>query len=454
MDIAAREAELLASVKAEPSRADLRDTLGGFYAGQNRHEDAVDAFTAALKIEPKSITYLRNRALSYHALGQLDQAATDIIDAVTLEPRDASLADTLGVLLQDLDRFDEAKVCHAQAIDEDPTNPAYYINLAVAMVKTGSIEAARELYDAVIKMAPAETQAYISLAELYSRGSNHKMAAEVLESAREKGAISIPVLANLGNTYFAMKQHEKAAAIYEQARTLDPENGYVKHMLAVTTGQVEDGASPEYVAHVFDSYAETFEAHLVRGLSYRVPGLVRNELMKVRSDADPLRPNAAKLRILDIGCGTGLGGVMTYDVASYLKGVDLSPKMIAEARAKNIYHDLVVGEIVEVMKADPNSYDIVVAADVFVYLGDLMPVLTAARERLVPGGYLIFSVERVPGTAFSLQPTGRFAHSGDYLVRSLTAAQFSVSALRSEVIRTNDSVQVQGYVAVARRPLN
>jgi predicted TPR repeat methyltransferase len=144
---------------------------------------------------------------------------------------------------------------------------------------------------------------------------------------------------------------------------------------------------------------------------------------------------------------------MTYDIASYLKGVDLSPKMIAEAEAKKIYNSLVVGEIVEVLSADTESYDAVLGGDVFCYIGDLMPVLLACRERLTPGGHLIFSVERIAGTSFNLQPTGRYAHSGDYLVRSLTAAKFSVTALRSEVIRTNESVQVQGYVAVARRPL-
>ena len=454
METAALESELKSAITANPDSAENFARLASLYYGVGQFEDAIENYAEAIKREPNSVIYLRNRALAHHAIGALDRAVSDIIEAVTLAPRDATLADTLGVLLQDLNRFDEAKLCHAQAIEEEPNNPSYYLNLAVAMVKSGIIEAARELYNAVTVMAPALPAAYISLAELYSRGSDHKKAAEILEKGIANGADAVAIYANLGNAYYASGDQEKAQNAYKRGLEIDPTHGYLLHMLAVTTGKTTEGASPEYVAHVFDGYAQTFEAHLVRGLSYRVPGLIRNELLKARSDADPIRPGAAKLRILDVGCGTGLGGVMTFDVASYLKGVDLSPKMIVEARAKNIYNDLVVGEVVEVMNADTQNYDIILAADVFCYIGDLMPVLLASRERLVPGGYLLFSVERVPGTSFSLQPTGRYAHSGDYLVRSLTAAKLSVTALRSEVIRTNDSVQVQGYIAVARRPMN
>lgn len=454
MEMAQLESDLKAAALAAPQSAEAHGRLGSFYYGAGRHEDAISAYTAALEREPTSIDYLRERALAYHALGELDKATLDVIDAIALVPRDPKLADTLGAFLQDLNRFDEAKLCHAQAIEDDPTNLNYYMNLASAMERSGNFASAEEIYRSVMSRAPDRPDAYMALSELLSRSSDLAGAAAILEEAAANGAGYPELFANLGNAYVGLGNQEAASRAYRRGLEIDPNHGYLSHMSAVVSGGKTERANPDYVAHLFDGYARNFETHLIRGLSYRVPGLLRNELIRFRPDADPGRSNAAKLRILDLGCGTGLMGVMTYDVASLLKGIDISPNMIAEARAKSIYHELVVGDLVSVMAADSSQYDVVVGGDVFCYFGDLQPVVSTARERLVPGGLLLFSVERSQGAPYQLHATGRFGHSGDYLVRTVTGAGMSLVTMRAEVIRTNANAQVSGFVVVARRPAN
>ena len=84
---------------------------------------------------------------------------------------------------------------------------------------------------------------------------------------------------------------------------------------------------------------------------------------------------------LDLGCGTGLAGVAFRDCVERLEGIDLSPGMVAEARAKGIYDALHVGEVVAHLKAATDrQFDLILAADVLVYVGDLAPLfLEVAR---------------------------------------------------------------------------
>jgi predicted TPR repeat methyltransferase len=101
-----------------------------------------------------------------------------------------------------------------------------------------------------------------------------------------------------------------------------------------------------------------------------------------------------------LGCGTGLAGAVFTPLATRLDGVDLSPAMIEKARARGIYDQLVVADLEDALAADGACYDLILAADTLVYLGDLAVVFEAARRRLSPEGYFLFTVEKAEGTGF------------------------------------------------------
>ncbi|MEJ0072377.1 MAG: methyltransferase domain-containing protein [Pseudomonadota bacterium] len=111
-------------------------------------------------------------------------------------------------------------------------------------------------------------------------------------------------------------------------------------------------AAPEgYVAALFDGYAARFENELVGNLHYRAPEILHALFA-------PHVALGTKLDIVDLGCGTGLGGAAFRSLARRLDGIDLSPRMIEQARARAIYQDLTVGELVAGLLArDPARYD-------------------------------------------------------------------------------------------------
>ncbi len=129
-------------------------------------------------------------------------------------------------------------------------------------------------------------------------------------------------------------------------------------------------APAAFVTAVFDNAAEQFDRHLHDSLEYRGPELLLDAVSRLAGG--PLQ----NLHILDLGCGTGLAGELFRPLARRLDGVDLSSKMLEQATAKRLYDRLAVGDVVEFLAGGENQYDLIIAADVFVYLGDL-----AARFR-------------------------------------------------------------------------
>ena len=118
-------------------------------------------------------------------------------------------------------------------------------------------------------------------------------------------------------------------------------------MLAACTGRdVPARASDGFVEGTFDSFAASFESKLAK-LSYRAPALVAAML----EDAG-LEP-AKSLDVLDAGCGTGLCGPLVAPYARRLTGVDLSAGMLAQAREKNVYDELVKSELTAYLRDSP-----------------------------------------------------------------------------------------------------
>jgi predicted TPR repeat methyltransferase len=203
--------------------------------------------------------------------------------------------------------------------------------------------------------------------------------------------------------------------------------------------------SDGYVRTLFDGYALTFDVALRTGLGYRAPELM---LAAVRA----ARPDMTFGNALDLGCGTGLGGAAFKPFCKVLTGVDLSPAMVTQARAKNIYDQLTEGEVVAFLNAEAaRHYDLVVAADLFGYLDDLAPALAATARVLAPGGLISFSAETHDGDGVILRDTLRYAHSPTHVGAALSAAGLQLVSLDFATARSEKGVPVPGLVGVARR---
>lgn len=236
---------------------------------------------------------------------------------------------------------------------------------------------------------------------------------------------------------------DRARDWYGRYLELCPGNPEASHMIAALgEGRPPPRAGDAYVRALFDNFAEDFDRILVEDLDYKVPVLLFEAAVAA------LPQGARGLNILDAGCGTGLAGERFRMLARRLEGIDLSREMVKLARARAVYDSLKVGELTRFLETTRARYDLIVAADVLVYLGDLAPVLSAASSALTSHGLLAFTVERHDQDGFALTASGRYAHDTDYVRRTAEEAGLTEISGRHTVLRSESGQPVAGYVAV------
>jgi predicted TPR repeat methyltransferase len=188
---------------------------------------------------------------------------------------------------------------------------------------------------------------------------------------------------------------------------------------------------------------------LVDDLGYRGPTLLFKAVLSVRS---AIRRPAFFQRAIDLGCGTGLAATAFARGVDHFTGIDLSPRMIERARAREIYAELEVADMVQGLVSKPDaSADLILAADAMVYVSDLAPVLRQANRVLVSGGLLAFTVETHNGDGVILGAGLRYAHGVPYVRASIDAAGLTLSQFDELSARNEDYAPVPGLVVVAEK---
>ncbi|NIY74903.1 methyltransferase domain-containing protein [Thalassospira sp. HF15] len=250
----------------------------------------------------------------------------------------------------------------------------------------------------------------------------------------------------LGDIYQGAGETENAIEAFRQYLMLDPTDrmGAEVRLTLLGAAALRDRLPPDYVRALFDDYAPRFEISLRDRLGYRGPELLFEAIRPYLPEM--LQP----LKVLDLGCGTGLVAELFAGHVDSIDGIDLSPRMINRARDKGLYSTLVAGDITD-MPAELNAnYCLMIAADVFNYLGDLAPALRAAHARMKPGGLIVFSLEHGEIFPFDLGPGQRFRHHRRAIGEWLTECGFAVLSDTMGVLRQEKGNPVEGRIIVAR----
>lgn len=231
------------------------------------------------------------------------------------------------------------------------------------------------------------------------------------------------------------------------ALRLQPDNQGYQHMDAVLSGKTPEQPPEEMTRTLFDRYASRFDSHLVTALKYRVPQILAARILELYPDR--------KLNVLDLGCGTGLLGAALGLIEGFFVGVDLSLPMLEEAKKHNVYARLHHVNLLDALAAtDAAEYEVIVAADVFVYMGALDAAISGAFKVLRPGGWLFFSVEAAPdsGPDFTVEKSMRYSHKPQYL-KDLLARNGFVSVSTEDLdLRMEQDVAIPGLIVAAQKP--
>jgi predicted TPR repeat methyltransferase len=245
-------------------------------------------------------------------------------------------------------------------------------------------------------------------------------------------------------------ERDAAIAAFRQAWMTDPgdHNGAGLRLMRLGAAELAS-MPPTYVSTLFNQYAPKFEAALVDELGYRGPHLLFNAVLAARA---ALGKPAFFRRAIDLGCGTGLAARAFAAQTGEIIGIDLAPRMIELAKATGLYAELEVAEIVAGLggKAEASA-DLILAADVVVYVHDMAPLLREAARVLMPGGMLAFTTETHSGDGVVLGAGLRYAHGAATVRAAIEAAALRLDQLESASARTESGVPAPGLVVVASR---
>ena len=282
----------------------------------------------------------------------------------------------------------------------------------------GDLQAALELVEQAVELVPAWAAGWFRLGEY-----------------REKASLV-----------------EHAVEAFRKVLAIEPQDIFGARLKLALLGAEEVPEHPpsRYVESLFDGYADRFETALVEKLGYSVPARLAEMLV-----------TAAPYRLaVDLGCGTGLMGLEARPMTRRLEGFDLSLNMIEKARQKHIYDHLAQADIS--LLADRTTLfsdvlarhraDLVMAADVLIYLGSLQTVLPLVTELLAPGGLFAFSIEDAGvDEGFVLRDSLRYAHSEDYIRQLLDLHHLRLLEIQRIDLRHDRGKPVGGMLFLSQK---
>jgi predicted TPR repeat methyltransferase len=248
---------------------------------------------------------------------------------------------------------------------------------------------------------------------------------------------------------FLNKQHiPLAIKHFELALQMHPENeALIYTVKMLKQNSPTESAPAEYIKSLFDAYADHYDTHLLTALDYQAPPLLLKAVQSVHVNIQP-----HSLTILDLGCGTGLCGEVFKPFARKLVGIDLSQKMLAEAKLKNIYDELIENNFLSYLQNSQEHYDLIVAADVLVYTGNLTLICNHVHQALANNGIFAFNTEISSNENFHMNQSGRFLHHASYLKLLAEECGFKIVYFEEAVTRLQNNEPVKGYIVCFKRP--
>ena len=384
-------------------------------------------------------------AVQYHQAGKLQQAEDMYRQILQVDPCNADVLHLLGVITHQAGKNDLAIGFIAQAIDICPCNAVFHNSLGeVYRARGQSVDAAVQ-YQQAIRLKPDYAEAYNNLGgALTDQGQFAEAASHYQQAVRLKPDYA-GARQNLANVLRCLGRYTEAAASYQEVLRLQPDYVEARYFHSILSGQSPDTAPSSYISNLFDTCAEDFDRVLVEQLHYRGPQLLRAAMADL--------PAQRSLAVLDLGCGTGLCGVQFRDLARTLVGVDLSLVMLAKARQRGVYDELQHGDLTEFLMSSRTQYDLILAADVLVYVGNLARVFQGVGRALTPSGRFTFTVEAHDGEGFVVRPSGRFAHSLAYLHGLAERNSFVERNVEKIMLRKQKEDYLDGYMVVLSRSL-
>jgi len=435
-------------LRSDPGNFKAYNNLGTIYEEQQDYETAVKSYRRALEINPDAAPVHYNLGHALQRQGHCEAAIDAYQASLALRPDDPAAHYNIGHAYHGLGDLDAAETAYRKAIDDDPELYRAHSNLGSLLFDQWRMSEAADHYRRVTEIKTDSAADHFNLGRVWEVQGKFEEAVEAYHNSLIHNPLSAIAYEHAATLEIKLNRPDKAAELLEQWLVFMPDNPIALHLRAAFNGeQSATRASDDYLRATFDGFAAEFDRTL-KGLNYTAPQVIGRCLKEL------LNHSENDLDILDIGCGTGLCGPQAQPYSRHLTGVDISGAMLAKARERGSYDELVEAELTAFLSDNENSYDLLLSADVLIYFGDLLPVFEAAAKALRQNGHFIFTVEQLNDmdslSGYYLNPHGRYSHTDAYLQQVLEQAGLVVQSSSIEPLRTEGGEPVEEIVMIAK----
>lgn len=436
-----------------------------------RHDAAIAAFDKAIEIKPDFMEAYANRATALSEMGRFEDALAAFDQLLAMEPNHALTWNNRGNALIALKRIDEAIKSYDMALALMPDLPEAIGNRrqalhalrgtnssvadtaytkGVLLMREGRFHEAVTAFDEAIAIRPHFVDALSNRATSLSELKRHDEALQGFDAALAIDAEHAISWNNRANALVAMKRFEEAVDNYERALQLAPTFLEARDNRQNALFELKRGkrCPPAFMRGLFDDFSSHYDETMLEKLQYRAH-------LHLRTLAERVLPRLTPpWRILDLGCGTGLVGDAFKDLAAggHLAGLDIAPRMIDAARARGLYDELILGDLETVLHAPGPAYELILAADTMIYLGDLAPAFSGVAKRLESDGFYIFAVESAADGEWHQTPANRFRHCTAYIKAEAERAGLVFVDAMDCTLRFEASTPVAGLAVALQKP--
>lgn len=420
------------ALQITPNSPLLLAHLGVAYLKNKNFYDAEIAFKKSLAGDRDNVETMCHLSTTLSCQEKKEEAVACLMAILDVDAHHLRTRYLLGKLLCEEKYYNEADK-HFELIVS--LSPDTLTNIIKIYLDTNQFQLAKKYAERLLEHHPADTELLYNLGVIESKLNLPLSASHYYQILLKFKPDHFPSLNNLGVIYLEQQNISAATHFFERAHALQPNDEPLRYTLNALSGKQNYTKAPQkHVKELFDQYADHFEDHLRHDLNYQTP----EKLLALYHQYI----NRNGVDILDLGCGTGLCGALFKPFAKTLIGIDLSTKMLDLAKQKNCYDDVFEFEIIDYLKSTKQTFDLIFAADVLPYFGDLTDFMSLCRQRLKPNGTLLFSAEICFLKNFQLQKTGRFSHATPY-IEKLVSKHFEIICKKQTNVRTQKQQAVE-----------
>lgn len=462
------------TTQKNPKHAPALTKLGEIYAELAQEQEALVHYQHAIHAAPDYLPAHYHCGLLFLKMGEYEAAGKQFKNIIQLHPKNEAALFYLGILALQADQLDASQDYFKELLAHNPGHVEAINNMGVIALKRDQRQLAVEYFTHALVFDEHHIEARSNLAATFihfDRFENALMhydcllikdphnieyrynmgVAEMslgqLDKAKAhfnfiltQDAHHFASLNNLAVIHMRLDEHRLAIDYLERAVKANPKDPVSQFMLEAFKGSPKAAANcPAYVKQLFDNYALNYESHLNATLKNTLPQhcarlLHQLECFSIKS-------------ALDLGCGTGLSGIILRELCQDLTGVDIAPKMIEQARLKGIYDLLVSDELLVYLRNLQKKFQLMLATDVLPYFGELDELFKLIKEHLSSDGLFVFSTEIHHDAPWHLQTNARFAHQPEYIQKLCQELNFKILSQNSVIARqeAHHDLQVMLY---------